>query len=545
MARWPNPAACAAAPLGDVIAAWTGLGYNRRAVFLHRAAVRSSTRHGGVVPADRAGLMALPGVGAYTARAVLAFAFDQPVGVVDTNAARVLARAVAGRRLDGPAVRTWPTAWCRRHGRVGGRGIRPCSTWAPPSARPAGRRASRARWARSARLAPTRVAGPLRRGHRLRPDGPVPWARLEVPTLRSARPAPPGPSRLSPDPTARAGVACWPTCASGAVWPGQVAWPHRPCRRRPAGPTSRPGPPAAARSLVATVWPWPSPDGTPPPAVTRDAECRPPARRLVTPSGIVTPTVSVAEGWIGSDRDPGVCVWKSHSTGCGVRAPAHPTPTGATGGTPPAWRSPSMASRPSSSISAPDCARSAKPSRLDGTFRGTALLTHIHWDHVQGLPFFPPADRVGARFDVFGPQQEEGTLAEVLDDFIRPPYFPVTCSELRGDIVFHDVLKDDLTVGHGRGHDPARSALRPDGRLPGAMGGRDRDLHQRPPGAPRAGFRGRQRPRAGRRGRPADPRRPVHPVGVRGESPLGSLHRRLRGQGGAGGGGQTAGALSP
>jgi phosphoribosyl 1,2-cyclic phosphodiesterase len=84
---------------------------------------------------------------------------------------------------------------------------------------------------------------------------------------------------------------------------------------------------------------------------------------------------------------------------------------------------------------------------LDGTFRGTALLTHIHWDHVQGLPFFPPADRIGARFDVYGPEQEEGSLADVFDGFMRPPYFPVTCSELRGDIVFHDVLKDDLTVG--------------------------------------------------------------------------------------------------
>ncbi len=84
---------------------------------------------------------------------------------------------------------------------------------------------------------------------------------------------------------------------------------------------------------------------------------------------------------------------------------------------------------------------------LDGTFNGTALLTHIHWDHVQGLPFFAPADRVGAHLDVFGPQQEEGSLADVFDDFIRPPYFPVTCGDLRGEIVFHDVLKEDLTIG--------------------------------------------------------------------------------------------------
>jgi phosphoribosyl 1,2-cyclic phosphodiesterase len=84
---------------------------------------------------------------------------------------------------------------------------------------------------------------------------------------------------------------------------------------------------------------------------------------------------------------------------------------------------------------------------LDGTFKGTALLTHIHWDHVQGLPFFPPVDRVGARLDVFGPQQEQGSLADVFDGFIRPPYFPVTCSELRGDIIFHDVLKDDVVLG--------------------------------------------------------------------------------------------------
>jgi phosphoribosyl 1,2-cyclic phosphodiesterase len=62
---------------------------------------------------------------------------------------------------------------------------------------------------------------------------------------------------------------------------------------------------------------------------------------------------------------------------------------------------------------------------LDGSFRGTALVSHIHWDHVQGLPFFPPADRVGARFDVYGPGQEGLSLAQAFDEFMRPPYFPV------------------------------------------------------------------------------------------------------------------------
>jgi A/G-specific adenine glycosylase len=101
LAAFPTPAACAAAPVGDVVVAWEGLGYNRRAVNLHRAAVAAVERHGGRVPADLDALLALPGVGPYTARAVLAFAYERDVGVVDVNAARVLARAVAGRPLDG------------------------------------------------------------------------------------------------------------------------------------------------------------------------------------------------------------------------------------------------------------------------------------------------------------------------------------------------------------------------------------------------------------------------------------------------------------
>jgi A/G-specific adenine glycosylase len=99
LAQFPTPGACAAAPLGAVLRAWQGLGYNRRARNLHRAAVAIVADHGGEVPSDLLELLALPGVGAYTARAVLVFAFEVDVGVVDTNAGRVLSRAVAGRSI--------------------------------------------------------------------------------------------------------------------------------------------------------------------------------------------------------------------------------------------------------------------------------------------------------------------------------------------------------------------------------------------------------------------------------------------------------------
>jgi phosphoribosyl 1,2-cyclic phosphodiesterase len=84
---------------------------------------------------------------------------------------------------------------------------------------------------------------------------------------------------------------------------------------------------------------------------------------------------------------------------------------------------------------------------LDGSFTGSALVTHIHWDHVQGLPFFPPADRAGARLRIFGPQQDDGGLSEMFDELVRPPYFPVKIGELRGEYSFHEVLKDELQIG--------------------------------------------------------------------------------------------------
>ncbi|MGH9265957.1 MAG: A/G-specific adenine glycosylase, partial [Acidimicrobiales bacterium] len=97
--RFPTPAATATAPVADVVRAWAGLGYNRRAVNLHRAAAEVVRGHGGALPATLEKLVALPGVGPYTARAVLAFAFEVDVGVVEVNSARVLARAFAGRAL--------------------------------------------------------------------------------------------------------------------------------------------------------------------------------------------------------------------------------------------------------------------------------------------------------------------------------------------------------------------------------------------------------------------------------------------------------------
>jgi A/G-specific adenine glycosylase len=95
LAAYPDPSACARALLAEVLAHWQGLGYPRRARNLWLAAAACVERHAGEVPDDLDALLALPGVGRYTARAVLAFAFERPVGVADTNIARVLARRAA------------------------------------------------------------------------------------------------------------------------------------------------------------------------------------------------------------------------------------------------------------------------------------------------------------------------------------------------------------------------------------------------------------------------------------------------------------------
>jgi A/G-specific adenine glycosylase len=101
LARWPTPAALAAEPAGEAIRQWGRLGYPRRALRLHQTATIVTARHGGTVPDDIDALLALPGIGSYTAAAVASFAFGQRHAVLDTNVRRVLARLVAGQPRPG------------------------------------------------------------------------------------------------------------------------------------------------------------------------------------------------------------------------------------------------------------------------------------------------------------------------------------------------------------------------------------------------------------------------------------------------------------
>ncbi|WP_371739996.1 A/G-specific adenine glycosylase [Frigoribacterium sp. VKM Ac-2836] len=96
LARWPTPRDLAASPASEAVRAWERLGYPRRALALHAAAVAITDRHDGIVPDDVPSLLALPGVGDYTSRAVAVFAYGHRHPVVDTNVRRVLARAVEG-----------------------------------------------------------------------------------------------------------------------------------------------------------------------------------------------------------------------------------------------------------------------------------------------------------------------------------------------------------------------------------------------------------------------------------------------------------------
>lgn len=135
MAVFPTVRALAEAQLADVLRAWQGLGYNRRAVHLWRAAQVIVARHEGAIPSDVPALEALPGVGPYTARAVAAIAFGRSVGAVDTNVRRVLSRMLWGgtvpsagdvqRAADGAVPADRPGAWTHALMDVGARFCRP------------------------------------------------------------------------------------------------------------------------------------------------------------------------------------------------------------------------------------------------------------------------------------------------------------------------------------------------------------------------------------------------------------------------------------
>ena len=104
LSRWPTPAALAAEPTGEAVRAWGRLGYPRRALRLHAAAVVIVERHGGQVPEAYDDLRGLPGVGDYTAAAIASFAFGHRHVVLDTNVRRVLARVLQSTELPAASV---------------------------------------------------------------------------------------------------------------------------------------------------------------------------------------------------------------------------------------------------------------------------------------------------------------------------------------------------------------------------------------------------------------------------------------------------------
>ncbi len=107
MERWPTPADLAAAPTGEAVRMWGRLGYPRRALRLHAAATVIVEQHDNVVPSEYEHLLALPGVGDYTASAIASFAYGKRHVVLDTNVRRVFARAVSGVAFPTPAPQRW------------------------------------------------------------------------------------------------------------------------------------------------------------------------------------------------------------------------------------------------------------------------------------------------------------------------------------------------------------------------------------------------------------------------------------------------------
>ena len=86
----------------------------------------------------------------------------------------------------------------------------------------------------------------------------------------------------------------------------------------------------------------------------------------------------------------------------------------------------------------------------DTPFHGTALVTHLHWDHIQGLPFFSPILRAGSTLDVYGPTDNGLGLTEAFNQFMGPPYFPICVSDLPGKVSFHDAIAGSFAIGDAK-----------------------------------------------------------------------------------------------
>ncbi len=109
---------------------------------------------------------------------------------------------------------------------------------------------------------------------------------------------------------------------------------------------------------------------------------------------------------------------------------------------------------------------------LGTPMHATALLTHLHFDHILGIPFFGPLHDPGARLTVYGPAQPKGTLKDALHAAVQPPVFPIHMEQFRGELITIDVGSEDFSIGVGQGDGPARPAL---GRHARASGSRRRD----------------------------------------------------------------------
>ena len=155
------------------------------------------------------------------------------------------------------------------------------------------------------------------------------------------------------------------------------------------------------------------------------------------------------------------------------------------------------------------------------------LLTHLHYDHVLGLPFFSPLRDPGAVLDVYGPSQEGGSLHDVLSGMVAPPFFPISMADFQGELRCHDLdgsaefavggiqvkARPISHIGHTLGF-----RIEADGRSVAYISDHQAPLDLRTVD--------KQRPRTVRGRRPGDARRPVHGRGVRRPCPTGVIRRR-------------------